>query len=397
MRLLRLAIRNIRGSGFRSAAIFLCIAGIAAFLLATTLIIRGSQDSLDTGIRRLGADIVVVPQGAEDKMETALLMGKPTNVWMPEANLQKIADIQGVGQVSPQVFLTSVYGASCCAVPEMFMVVYDPQTDFTITPWIEKRLKRPLARGEVIGGTDIFVPPGEKGIRLYGYVATLTGNLEPTGTGIDQTLFMTRETAQEIAESSVTTADSPLEFSPGSISAIMVKTKPGADVHRVALQIMRDTSGMFPIESLNLFGAFRSQMNGLLWGFLAITVVIWALAAIMMGVNFSMAANERRREMAVLRAVGATPGFIFRLMLTEAGLLAIGGVAIGIAIAATGLYLAKDALAASLKMPFLFPSPGSLLGPFGAAVGLAVVTVALSALVPALRASRQELAISMRE
>jgi putative ABC transport system permease protein len=397
MRVLRLAIRNISGSGFRSVAMFLCIAGIAAFLLATTLIIRGSQNSLDTGIRRLGADIVVVPQGAEDKVETALLMGKPTNVWMPEANLQKIADTQGVGQVSPQVFLTSLYGASCCAVSEMFMVVYDPQTDFTVTPWIERHLKRPLAKGEVIGGSYIFVPPGEKGIKLYGYFTTLKGNLEPTGTGIDQTLFMTRETALEMAESSLTTAEVPLEFPQGNISAIMVKTQPGADVHRVALQILRDTTGMFPIESPNLFGTFRNQMNGLLWGFFALTVVIWALAAIMMGVNFSMAANERRREMAVLRAVGATPGFIFRLMLAEAGLLAVGGAATGIVIAAMGLYLAKDALAASLKMPFLFPSLGSLLGLFGAAVGLAVVTVALSALVPAVRASRQELAISMRE
>jgi putative ABC transport system permease protein len=373
------------------------VTGIAAFLLSTTLIIKGSQDSLDAGIKRLGADIVVVPQGAEDKVETALLMGKPTSVWMPEQNLGNIAAMPGVEAVSPQIFLTSLYGASCCAVSEMFMVVYDPQTDFTVTPWIERHLKRPLATGEVIGGTYVFVPPGEKGIKLYGYFTTLRGNLEPTGTGIDQTLFMTVETAREMAKSSLTTAELPLEVPLGSISAIMVKTRPEADVHRVALEILRDTTGMYPIESPNLFGAFRNQMNGLLYGFLALTVVIWALAAIMMGVNFSMAANERRREMAVLRAVGAMPGFVFRLMLTEAGLLAAGGAIVGIAVAASGLFIFKNLIAASLKMPFLFPSMASLVGLFGAGVGLAVGTVALSAMVPAVRAARQELAISMRE
>ncbi len=195
MRLLRLALKNIRGSGFRSTAIFLCVMGIAGFLLATTLVIKGSQNSLDSGIKRLGADIIVVPQGAEDEVESALLMGKPTTVWMPQENLKTIAAVSGVERVSPQIYLASLYGAACCAVSEMFMVVYDPATDFTLTPWLEKKLGRGLATGEVIGGTYIFVPPEEKGIKLYGYFTTLEGNLEATGTGIDQTLFMTIDTA----------------------------------------------------------------------------------------------------------------------------------------------------------------------------------------------------------
>jgi hypothetical protein len=31
MKMLKLAFKNIRGSGFRSAAIFLCVMGVAAF------------------------------------------------------------------------------------------------------------------------------------------------------------------------------------------------------------------------------------------------------------------------------------------------------------------------------------------------------------------------------
>jgi putative ABC transport system permease protein len=397
MRLIRLALKNIRGSGFRSVAIFLCVMGIAGFLLSTTIIIKGSQNSLDSGIKRLGADIIVVPVGAEVKVETALLMGKPTSVWMPAANLKTIEAIPGVAQVSPQIFLASLYGASCCAVSEMFMVVYDPQTDFAITPWLKRNLGRPLAKGEVLGGSYIFVPPGEKGIKLYGYYTTLKGNLEATGTGIDQTMFMTIDTAREMAQSSLTSAVVPLEIPSNSISAIMVKTQPGTDAHRVALQILKDTTGMYPIESPDLFGTFRNQMNGLLWGFFVLTIGIWALAAIMMGVNFSMATNERRREMAVLRAVGATPGFIFRLVLTEAGILAAGGALIGIAAAAASIFTMKDAIATSMKMPFLFPSLPSFAGLLGAGVALAVVTVGLAALVPAYRISRQELAIAIRE
>jgi putative ABC transport system permease protein len=397
MKLLKLALKNIKGSGFRSVAIFLCVMGVTGFLLTTTLIIKGSQNSLNSGIQRLGADIVVVPKGSEDKVETALLMGKPASVWMPAENLNKVAAIAGVEKASSQVYLASLFGASCCAVSEMFMVVYDPQTDFTITPWLQQNLGRPLVKGEVIGGSYIFLAEGEPGIELYGYYTKLAGNLQPTGTGIDQTMFMTMETAQDMAKSSIKTAVQPLKIPEDSISTVLVKVKPGVDRHAVALQILQDLPGMIPIESPNLFVAFQNQMNGLLWGFFALTLIMWGLAALMMGVNFSLAANQRRREIAVLRAVGAMPGFAFRLVLTEAGLLAAGGAIAGITLALLCLFVFRNAITASLKIPFLLPSLPSLAGLFAAGLGLAIVVVILSALVPAIRVSKQELAIAMRE
>ena len=56
---------------------------------------------------------------------------------------------------------------------------------------------------------------------------TLKGNLEATGIGIDQTLFMTLETAKEMAKASVTTAIKPLVIPDNSISAVLIKVKPG--------------------------------------------------------------------------------------------------------------------------------------------------------------------------
>jgi putative ABC transport system permease protein len=397
MHLLKLSLKNIRGSGFRSVAVFLSVMAVAGFLLATTLIIAGARYSLDSGLDRLGADILVVPEGAELKLETALLMGKPADIWMSRANVDKVAAIPGVDVVSPQIYIASMFDSPCCAVSEMFMVVYDPATDFTLAPWLEKNLGRPLNTGEVIGGHYIFVPDGSDYITLYGYETDLVGNLEPTGTGMDQTIFMALDTALAMADSSFSTALMTLEIDPDAVSAIMVKVEPDADPHRVAIQISQDIDGVVPLESPNLFGTFRSQMNGLLWGFFAVTVIVWAVTMILIGIVFSMAANERRREMAVLRAVGATRGFIFRSVLTEAAQLALGGAVIGIAVASFGLFVFRDMIAGSLKMPFLFPSMSSFIGLFSVGVALAIVSVALSALIPALRLSRQELAIAMRE
>lgn len=397
MSLFGLSIRSIKGNRLRSLVIFFSVLGIAGFFVTTSLVVIGAQNSLQQGLNRLGADILVVPEGAQEKVETALLIGKPTNVWMSADLIQKVQSVSGVDTVSPQIYLQSLYGATCCSVSEMFLVVYDPATDFTITPWLERNLGRPLDKGEVIGGSYIFVPPGENDIKLYGYDLTLRGNLEPTGTGLDQTIFMTVETAQTIAQSSLTTAEQPLNIPPNEISAIMVKVAPGYDSHKVALQMLLDVNGVVPVESPNLFGTFRKQMLGLLWGFIALLSLAWILSVILIGLIFSMAANERRREMAVLRALGATKLYILRVMLSESSLLAIGGGLLGIILASLGIYMFKDYIAGSLNMPFLFPSFGFFIMLVIVGLVLSIVTVLLAVLSPALKISWQEPAMAMRE
>lgn len=397
MNVFRIALRNIRGNTVKSLTIFLCVLSVAAFFVATTLIVRGAQDSLQSGLERLGADILVVPEGAENKMESALLMGTPIKVWMPEGNLDKVAQVEGVAQASPQIYLQSLFGAHCCAVSEMFMVVFDPETDFSVTPWLQENLGRPLAKGEVIGGTHVFLPEGEQYIMLYGYNLDLKGTLEPTGIGIDATLFMTRETAEELARWSTQTAILPLEVPEDSISSVMVRVESGADPHAVAVQIGREIGGVAPIESPDLFGSFRQQMLGLLWVFIVMLGLAYIVSAVLIGLVFSMAAHERRREMAVLRASGATPFFIFRTLWTEAALLAVAGGVAGIFLSSVAVFIFRDYLAGSLGMPFLFPAFVPFLVLFALAMALSLATVTIAVVVPAYRISRQEPAIAMKE
>lgn len=397
MNTLKIALTNIKGTGFRSFSIFMSVMCLSIFVFTTTLLINGAQHSLNVGINRLGADILVVPVGAESRVESALLIGKPTNVWMPKSIMSKVAAVPGVGQVTPQIYLQSLFGAACCSVSEMFLMVYDPASDYVVTPWLKQTIGRGLETGEVFGGTYIFVPPGDKGIKLYGTTLTLKGNLEATGTGLDQTLFMTIDTAKMLAEKSTASAEQPLAVPADSISTVMVKLQPGADRHTVTLAILRDVTGVTPIESPSLFGAYRQQMNGLLWGFLVIMMITWILAVVLIGLVFSSATHERRREIAVLRAIGATRVYAIKSILTEAGLLALSAGILGTVIAAWGLFIFKDFLVENLKMPFLFPSFTTLLTFASAGIVLSMVTVVLAALIPAIKISGHEPALDMRE
>ena len=322
MNLLEFAWKNISGNSLRSWVVASCALVLAAFALFSTLLLRGAAMSLDLATQRLGADIVVVPEGAEAKMEGALLMGVPAQFWMPMENIEILAAIPGVEVVSPQVYLATLVGASCCSVSEMFMVAYDPETDFTVHPWLEKQLPGGLGLGEVIGGDYISATEGEDGILVYGNLVKLKGNFAPTGTGLDQSLFFTMETAAEMARVSLTKAVQPLVIPQDQVSAFMIKTKPGSNNEEIAVQIYRSIPGVFPIESAKLFQSSRLQLTSLLNIIVLMMALVWPLAILLIGIVYLMAANERRRELGVLRALGATSRYVFASLLAEAGLLA---------------------------------------------------------------------------
>ena len=397
MKLGQLAWRNINGNSFRSAVVFLSALVVAGLAMATLLIVRGAYQSLQLALERLGADIIVVPEGSLARVETALLMGVPTAVWMPQDNLDKIAAVPGVAAVSPQLYLSSLANASCCSVPEMLLVAYEPESDFTLKPWLESHLGGGLKLGEAIGGTYVFTPEGEENIKLYGYFITLKGNLEPTGTNLDRTMFFTFETAQDISRISEFRAEQPLVIPPDSISAALVKVAPGADPHEVAVQIFKDVPGVTPIESPNMFVSFRRQITGLLSAMVSVLAITSALSLVLIGLVFSMAANERRREMGVLRALGATRTFVFKILIAEAALLALAGALPGLVLAAFSVYLFRNLIIRSLGVPFIFPTPPALLGLILGGVALALAGVVLAASFPAYRVSRQDAAVAMRE
>ena len=124
---------------------------------------------------------------------------------------------------------------------------------------------------------------------------------------------------------------------------------------------------------------------------------MWALAVALTGIIFSMSLAERRREMGVLRALGATRPAVGASLLSEAAVLALSGSLLGASFAALG------------NLPF--PSrhnehnAGAIPLSYGAAAdridrgrsGRAPFSVLLAVIWPSVRMSVQEPAQAMRE
>jgi putative ABC transport system permease protein len=398
VKLRRLVSRNILGNLFRSGAIFLCVALVAGLSLSATLVVRDAETGLRRNLSRMGADIIVIPWGTMSQdFDGAHLVGMMTDRWMPRAYMERIAAVQGVEVVSPQLYLSTVIDSPFCALPEMVLVAYDPVTDFVLKPWLEHDPIGNLRLGEAVGGAAVFDPDGDQNIHVYGYPLKLIRTLQETGGDVDQVLFVSFDTAQAILEQVQSQPKPAFEIVPESISTAMVKVRLGSDPHEVAVRILEQVPSVVPIESTGFFQTQRSQMVGLLRIVLLLAGLTWALATLFMGLVFSLAANERRREIAMLRALGATEPLVLKMLLLEGAARALSGGVIGIGLVVLVIGLFQRQIAHVANIQITLPPPLSLLGLAVAGLVLALVSVTVAAWIPASRLSRQEPAVAMRE
>jgi putative ABC transport system permease protein len=366
-------------------------------VLTTVIISRGGQDSLRLARERLGADVVVVPRGSVTGVEGALLLGNATNTYMPRGVTDAVSAVPGVAQASSQLYLTSMANSSCCSVSTMFMFAFDPVTDFTVEPWLREKLGHDLQVGQAVGGADVFVPEGQDKIKLYGYDFDLAGNLERTGTNLDQTLFMTFPSAYAMQETSQTEAKMALPALTDTVSSVLVKVDPGADRTQVASAITEAVPEVQAVPAAEMFGSYGDQISGVLRTLVVIVVLTVALSLALMAVIFLMSVHDRRRQIGVLRALGATQRFVLLAYMTEAALLSVAGGLAGAVLAVVVVYFFHDLLVSALGFTILLPSVVSMVALVVVGLLVALVVAAAAAFVPALRASREEPAVSMRE
>ncbi len=398
MRLSRLVFRNVMGNLFRSSAIFLCAVLVAGLSLSATLVVRGTQGGLQRNLSRMGADIVVIPWGTMSQdFDGAHLVGMMTDRWMPMAYMERIRAVQGVELVTPQLYLATLPDSPYSSLPALYLVAYDPATDFVLKPWLEHDPIGILRLGEAVGGFAVSGTDGGPNIQIFEYPLKLVRTLEETGGDVDQVLFVSFDTAQALLEHVQAQPNPAFEIQPESISSAMVKVRLGSDPHDVAVRILEEVNSVIPIESTGFFQTQRSQMVGLLRIVLILTGLTWLLATLFMGFVFSLAANERRREVATIRALGATGKLVLKVLLLEGVLLAFSGGIMGLGAVVLGTGLLRGWISNLMNIDISLPPVLLLLGLVVLALTLTVLSVMVAAWIPTTRLSKQDLAIAMRE
>lgn len=389
MSLGKLAAANLRRHIGRTVGLVILVALLAFAACGGSLVMSSLQGGLDSLEARLGADIIVAPKTAKSKvnLEEVLVEGVPGSFYMDASVVDAIAGREGVEKVSPQYYLATVK-AGCCSMPVQ-VIGFDPETDFTVQPWIARTYSNALERDDVVAGCKITGAPGTA-IRLYGIDCTIVSKLEKTGTSLDTAVFATNETLRDLIDGSSKRGLAVLEErNPADVvSTVQVKIAEGYDVEQVAGDINLHVRGAWATPTRSMTVGVADGVAGASRVVGALVAVIWAVAIIVLIVAFSVMGKQRSREFAVLRVVGASRAYLSRLVLTETLVISAIGAFAGIVAAIVAVAAFNGALEGALGLPFLLP-PVSTMVAFGIlAFAVAFLTGPVASAMTARRLSR---------
>jgi len=359
-----IARRNLKRKWFRSLALILAVTIASGALFASVLMMESVGRGAQISTSMLGADVMVVPVGYEAQARAALLAGEPHKFYMPRSVEDEIKKVPGVAQTSVQVFAETA-AFPCCGFQKSFLIGFDPSTDFTVMKWVGESLDRPFGKDDAILGYVLAALPGFK-TYVHGHELTVWGKLRQSGLNyFDHSLFVPIETLYDIAEESQRKAKegkavAPLQLKRGQISVVLVKAEEGVSPDVLKRRIEERISGVEAITMPKVLHTIRAQMATLFGSLTILVLVLWIANTLMVGAIFTTIVGERRKELGIIRAVGANRGHVFRLIVVEAAFLTTLGGVLGVALGGAIFYAYKGAVTSSfsaLKIPYIWPTP----------------------------------------
>ncbi|MGJ8611850.1 MAG: ABC transporter permease [Octadecabacter sp.] len=232
----------------------------------------------------------------------------------------------------------------------------------------------------------------------------VSGILEKTGTPVDRTVIVSLEAIEAIhvdwqgggqiqGQSTPVDVIRDMDLTPGAITAALVGVQ--SPLQTFALQRAINEYPEEPLLAI-LPGVALQELWGIVGiaetALLAVSSMVVVTALIGMMATIFSSLNERRREMAIFRAMGARPVTILSMLVLEAMVMGAAGALLGLLFLYVGLIIAQPMLdsAYGLWLPI---EPASMREVW---VILAVIGAsAIVSLVPALRAYRMSLADGM--
>lgn len=349
-----LAMENIRQRKTRSICMILLVALFSIIVYMGSMFSLSLRSGLDSLSNRLGADVIVVPAGYKAEIESVLLKGEPSTFYLPENTMKKLEQFEEIEQMTPQIYVATL-SASCCSYPVQIMGI-DIESDFLIYPWISNSIQKELDDNEAIVGSHVAGEQGEK-IHFFNQELKIVGRLKSTGVGFDATVFVNQKTAKELAKASERiTANRVAEED--VISSVMIKVKPGVDSVKLSSKISRALAheGIFAMFSKKFVNTISSNLKVLSSYVGGLILIIWIFSIVILSISFMAIFNERKKEMAVLRVLGASKKMLQEIIVKEAGILSLWGAALGSFLGILLSMIILPLVAKNLTMPFLSPS-----------------------------------------
>jgi putative ABC transport system permease protein len=374
--LVRLGGRGLRARRLRTGLTALGIGiGIAA-MLAVLGISSSSRAALLAQLDRLGTNLLTVTPGQTFFGEDATLPDSATPMIRRIAPVEGAAATEALDAAVRRTDLIPKAETGGLSVIAADLELLDTlRAEVATGRWLDAATARypTVVLGAIaaqrLGMTQLDEPTQ---VWIGGRWFAVIGILEPLPLTpeIDRSVIVGREAAAMYLEATGEASTVYLRADPASIDDVRrVIPSTANPEHPDEVQVSR------PSEALEAQAAAHDAFTGLLLGLGAVALIVGGLgiANVML-----MAVLERRTEIGLRRALGATRGHIAGQFLTEAVLLAFAGGVLGI-LGGTAIAVGY---ASSQHWLVDVPLPALVAG-----LGVAVAVGAVAGLYPALRAS----------
>lgn len=400
---LSIALSNLSYKINRTLSMLLLTSLCAASVFACVVLYFGLKNGINTIQKRLGADLMIVPKGAEQKMQSVLISGEPNYFYMEKEIAEKISQIEGVEKVTSRFYLTSV-SEDCCDFPVQ-IVGFEPETDFVISPWIEesfpsdskKFTEEFYTEGCVVTGSNVLTQ--KDGVRFFGKTHPVSGKLSKSGAGIDNAVFVSMNTLKEIYDDAKERGFGFIsDGKAGSkVSAVFVRLSEGAKADSTAVKITSRIPNVSVVKRDAVFSEISSSLDSVFFILKILAVSVTLFTVISLAIIFPLAVSSRTAEFSILRILGAAHKKCAEILLYEALFISVAGGLSGIALACLLVFPFCTAIDSALSVPLVFPPP-AILFLTGCAVLLAVIfAVLLSALKSIIAVSKLEPYSTMKQ
>ena len=354
--MLELVFANLRVRPFRT---FISVIGVALGVVLVVLftgLARGMTNDMARRASNWKAEIVFTRAGAMELTSS--------NASVSTTYAQRLREIDGVQSTVPVIRYITPDTSGRWGLKQIDGVDWEPFAAMNGMSLVEGR--SPASHNEVILDErqmrDDKIKLGDP-VALFARDYKVVGVFSPpSGSRIKMSL----DAMQEVLES------------PGKCTYILVKLKDGADVDAVAARI----NEALPGNKINLTRDLvidAQERVPALNTFLRVLVGLGAfVSTIFVLLSMYTTVTERRKEIGILKSLGASKGFIIRAIEGEAFMIGVLGVLLGLVVSA----IASFGIGRMFDLAFEF-STGWVI----TAILIAVAGSLFGALYPALRAS----------
>jgi len=375
---LELSFKEWRRRTLRTSITGAGVAIAIAALFSLLAFHRGYQEGMRLELDRLGAQVLVVPKGCPYDAASMALHGASWPCYLKQTYLQEVRAVPGVATAAP-VFMAALYEA---ASTQTVYVGIDTNL-LPLKPGWQISGRFPQHQGDLLAGADTARRRGwHLGEQvslpgLPGRTGCVAGILGPTGGAEDTFLYLPLAEAQR------------LFHHPNELTHILVRLADPDDLEQAVAQLRGCDAGlsMNVVPLAHLFRTIRAVVDStrLLLGAIAVVALIVAGAGVSNTVL--MAVAERRREIGILRAIGASRSGVFYLLWLETLQVCLAGAAAGMVASLVGARALETWLRS--RLPF---TPSDALVHFNGwlaafCLACALVLGTLAAFLPAWRAA----------